>query len=35
MLWLHLGGRISPDRFGSCSVDDSLQRQLYLRDERL
>jgi hypothetical protein len=24
-----------PDRFDSCSVDDSLQRQLYLRDERL
>jgi hypothetical protein len=28
MLWLHLGGRISPDRFDSCSVNDSLQRQL-------
>jgi hypothetical protein len=27
------GGRISPDRFDSCSVDDLLQRQLYLRDE--
>jgi hypothetical protein len=25
------GGRISPDRFDSCSVNDLLQRQLYLR----